>query len=134
MSKRACRQYAIEERNHLVAKVERLREGGHGLLAACKQVGISDKSYHLWRKAISMRAVEVTALVPVSVTGLSFAPPKAVIESLALLAVRTSRGRVARIGKIPSGPWRRGDAGFRVLVGPFRSPESADRGRRRAGA
>jgi hypothetical protein len=80
------KQYTPTERTRLVAQVDRLRQGGHGLLAACKQVGISDKSYHLWRKAIPMRAVEVTALVPVSVTGLSFAAPKAVIESLALLA------------------------------------------------
>lgn len=62
------RGYDAAERKRFVEKVERLRASGVGVLAACRQLGISDESYRTWRKVKSlpsaMRRVEITALVP----------------------------------------------------------------------
>lgn len=59
------RPYEPNERERLVAEVDKLKIEGLGLLAACRQVGISDKSYRLWTKSTpAMRPVEITALVP----------------------------------------------------------------------
>lgn len=59
------RPYEPAERERLVAEVDKLKASGLGLLAACRKLGISDKSYRLWtRPAPAMRPVEITALVP----------------------------------------------------------------------
>jgi transposase-like protein len=79
----AARLYEPEERERLLAAVDGLRARGKGVLAACREIGISDKSYRKWRAAAApppaMVPVEVTALVPVApVQGLTLAPPRPV--------------------------------------------------------
>lgn len=83
----APRPYAPAERERLLAEVERLRAGGAGILAACRQLGISEKSYRKWSEDAApppaMRPVEVTALVPVAPElppALTLVPPKPVQE------------------------------------------------------
>lgn len=61
--------YTPEERERLVAEVERLLAAGHIVEAACRAVGIGEKSFRTWRAArrtapLPMREVSVTALVP----------------------------------------------------------------------
>lgn len=69
-----------DERAELLAQVDQKRAEGLGILAACKAVGISDKSYRKWQEDLApppaMRPVEVTALVPVAPTALTLAPPR----------------------------------------------------------
>ncbi len=64
------RLYGPAERAQLLAEVDRRRGEGQSLEAACRTVGISDKSYRTWREDAAplpaMRPVEVTALVPVA--------------------------------------------------------------------
>lgn len=87
--------YDRAEREQLLAEVDRRRASGLGILAACREVGISDKSYRKWRDAAApppaMVPVEVTALVPVSPpapSALTLAPPRpsGEPEQLTLLA------------------------------------------------
>lgn len=61
--------YTPEERERLVAEVERLLAAGHIVEAACRAVGIGEKSFRTWRAVrraapLPMREVAVTALVP----------------------------------------------------------------------
>jgi transposase-like protein len=74
------RPYPPEERKRLLGEVDHLLAGGMGIDAACRQVGISDSSYRKWRDEMgpppAMRPVEVTALVPVTPTALTLAPPR----------------------------------------------------------
>lgn len=64
------RIYSPAERKHLMAEVERLRGRGKSIEAACRVLGISDKSFRSWKATAAappiMRPVEVTALVPVA--------------------------------------------------------------------
>lgn len=79
------RRYTPEERERLMAEVDRLREAGRSLEAACQEVGIADSSYRKWREAASpspaMRPVEITALVPAMP-----APQAPASETLSLVA------------------------------------------------
>lgn len=85
----ASRHYDAAERKRLVSEVDRLRAGRMSLLAACRQLDISDESYRNWCKANSsapaMRRVEITALVPVPPAPLNPAVASS-CESLTLLA------------------------------------------------
>lgn len=78
------RLYTPEQREQLMAEVDRLRREGRSLEAACKDLGISDSSYRKWREAAApspaMRPVEVTALVP------AMPAPLAPAETLCLVA------------------------------------------------
>lgn len=60
--------YTPDERERLVAEVERLLAVGHIVEAACRAVGIGEKSFRTWRARraapLPMREVAVTALVP----------------------------------------------------------------------
>ena len=60
--------YTPEEREHMVAEVERLLASGQAVSAACRAVGIGEKSFRTWRAQrtgpLQMREVAVTALVP----------------------------------------------------------------------
>lgn len=61
--------YGDAERERLLQEVDELRACGHGTEAACKAVGISQTSYRRWRKprlTLTMRPVEVTAMVPLA--------------------------------------------------------------------
>lgn len=84
-----------EEREQLVAEVDRLRDGGMGVQAACRQAGITDKSYRKWKEDLApppaMRPVEVTALVPVGPTAMVIAPPRPAPEPV-LPAARPATG------------------------------------------
>lgn len=85
------RPYAQEERDRLIAEIERLRHDGQSIVGACRAVGISDKSYRKWIEKPdpqpSMRPVEVTALVPVTSTAMTLVAPKPTpVESLTLVA------------------------------------------------
>ena len=68
--------YGQVERERILAEIERLRDVGQSVKAACQAVGISTKSYHKWRcdeaPMPAMVPVEFTALVP-------FAPPLALL-------------------------------------------------------
>lgn len=79
------RLYAPAEREHIRSEVDRRRAAGMGIQAACREVGISEKSYRKWTADAvpppTMRPVEITALVPVAPT--AAAPAKA---ELALVA------------------------------------------------
>jgi transposase-like protein len=59
--------YDEAERERLKREVNRLRQSGLGILAACKEVGISDKSYRKWSTAepakVAMRPVALTVAV-----------------------------------------------------------------------
>lgn len=92
-AKRAAvpRPYASDERERLIADIERLRREGQSIVAACRTVGISDKSYRKWIEKANplpaMRPVEVTALVPVASAAMTIAAPKpSPIETLTLVA------------------------------------------------
>lgn len=66
----APRPYEPAERERLKGEVDQLRSAGMGVLAACKKVGISEKSYRKWTEDAApppaMRPVEITALVPIA--------------------------------------------------------------------
>lgn len=66
----AHRIYSAAEREHFMAEVDRMRGEGQNLIAACRTLAISDKSYRKWKAdsapPATMRPVEITALVPVS--------------------------------------------------------------------
>ena len=57
-----------DERARLVAEVENLHAAGRSIKAACRVVGIADKTFRNWRARHqplpAMRPVEITALVP----------------------------------------------------------------------
>ena len=88
--------YSAADRARILAEVECLREAGQGLEAACKAVGIARTTWRCWREAAApapaMRAVEITALVPVAPApppALTLAPPRPVASGsggLTLLA------------------------------------------------
>ncbi|HBN07275.1 MAG TPA: hypothetical protein DD435_01060 [Cyanobacteria bacterium UBA8530] len=82
----AQKRYKQIERLQLLAEVEHLRDEGHGLLSACRVVGISGKSFHRWKGLAAsppaMRPVEFTAMVPI----LPVITSKPVIETLTLIA------------------------------------------------
>jgi transposase-like protein len=61
------RAYPQEERQRLLAEVERLLEEGKTLAEACRMTGISDESYRRWKLEAHpvIRPVEITALVPI---------------------------------------------------------------------
>lgn len=66
--------YDRADRERLVGEIERLRDVGQSVKAACQAVGISTKSYHKWR----CDAAPLPAMVPVEFTALvPFAPPLA---------------------------------------------------------
>lgn len=62
--------YTPDERERLVAEVERRVAAGEAVRVACRAAGIGEKSYRAWRAArraaapLPMREVAVTALVP----------------------------------------------------------------------
>jgi transposase len=58
--------YDKAERERLKEEVNRLRQSGLGILAACKKVGISDKSYRKWSMAGT--ATATVAMRPVALT------------------------------------------------------------------
>lgn len=64
------RPYTEAEREQLLAAVDDHRAKGLSVKAACRRVGVAEKSYRKWREAgvppPAMRPVEVTALVPVT--------------------------------------------------------------------
>ena len=84
--------YTDADRARLVSEVERLRADGQAIEPACRLAGISVKSYRKWRpegvSALAMRPVEVTALVPIAASAMSFVPsrPPAITPALALVA------------------------------------------------
>lgn len=88
---RAPRPYEPAERERLMCEVDRLRAEGRRVLAACREVGISEKSYRKWRDEAApmpaMRPVDVTALVPAASAALELAVPKpAAATALTLVA------------------------------------------------
>lgn len=86
------RIYSPAEREQVVAEVTRLRGEGQSLRSACHAAGVSDNSFRRWRADTAppsaMRAVEVTALVPVAPAAQSLATPRSAsaIETLSLIA------------------------------------------------
>lgn len=84
------RIYSAAEREHFMAEVDRLRDEGQSLVAACRMLAISDKSYRKWKAdampPLAMRPVEViTALVPAMPRALAIVePPES--RTLTLLA------------------------------------------------
>lgn len=64
--------YSADQRAQRVTEVEHLLAAGQTLRAACRTVGIGEKSFRAWRaqgQALApMRPVEVTALVPTALT------------------------------------------------------------------
>lgn len=80
------------DRERLVIEVDGLRAQGQSVKAACQAVGISDKSYHKWKRGavahLPMRMVEVTALVPVPTvaTALTLVSPRPAPPVLTLVA------------------------------------------------
>ena len=60
--------YTPDERERLVAEVERLLAAGQVVKAACRAAGIGEKSFRAWRARraapLQMREVAVTTLVP----------------------------------------------------------------------
>lgn len=81
------RIYSPEERERLLAEADRHRAQGMSLREACRTVGFSEKSYQKWKSdaapPVTMRPVEITALVPVTTADVS---PKTDQELLSLLA------------------------------------------------
>lgn len=74
----AARPYAEADRTQLLAEVDDQRAKGLSVKAACRCVGIAEKSYRKWREAdaplpamrpveVTAPAPEVTALVPVAI-------------------------------------------------------------------
>jgi hypothetical protein len=63
-----------------LGEVNRLRQSGLGILSACKQVGISDKSYRKWSTAepakVAMRPVALTVAIS-GVSSLTLVSPGA---------------------------------------------------------
>lgn len=75
----APRQFTAAEREQLRLEVERLRDEGMSLEAACKAVGIAETSYRRWRDdamPLTLRPVEVTALVPAAMAAEAPAAPQ----------------------------------------------------------
>ena len=70
---RKTRAYTADERQRLIAEVERLHADGQSIAAACLSLGIRDKTFRVWRAKScpppTMRSVEITALVPVVLAG-----------------------------------------------------------------
>lgn len=102
----APRPYEPAERERLLAEVDRRRAAGLGILAACREVGVSDKTYRKWREDAApppaMVPVEVTALVPVAPvatpSALTLAPPQPVSEPERLTLVTPGGYRVEGLG------------------------------------
>jgi hypothetical protein len=63
-------RYAPAERERIKHEVDRRRSAGMGIRAACREVGVSEKSYRKWRADAApqptLRPVAITALVPVT--------------------------------------------------------------------
>lgn len=76
----ASRLYSPAERERIRLEVDRRRAAGMGVQAACREVGISEKSYRKWSNDAAppptMRPVEITALVPVAPTPTAPAKPE----------------------------------------------------------
>ena len=112
--------YEPAERERLVAEVDRLRLEGRSLEAACREAGISDKSYRKWQldaaRAVGfrvpspasgpgsrqgwpeMRPVEITALVPMSQRAMTMASPLPTLVAEALTLVAPGGYRVEGLG------------------------------------
>lgn len=64
------RIYSSSEREKRLSEVELLRRAGESIASACRQVGISGKSYRRWKADLFpspvIRPVEVTSLVPLA--------------------------------------------------------------------
>lgn len=75
--------YTPAERERIRLEVDRLRSAGLGIRAACREVGVSEKSYRKWRADAAppptMRPVAITALVPVTPVAATIRPELALV-------------------------------------------------------
>jgi transposase-like protein len=82
--------HTAEDRQRLVAEVERLHAEGQSIASSCRSLGIRDETFRVWRAQgrplPALRPVEITALVPLAPTVLTLAPARPARASLSLLA------------------------------------------------